>query len=178
MQNKQSAIARLALGATLLAGAIGAAQAEGIYVGGGVGVPDYHSSINGVTGGGSGTGVKLYGGYQYNPNFAVELGGYELGHIDNSTGKANVRGAYLDAVGFYPLNDRFSLLGSAGVAQGRWDTTNGDDTSSALKLGAGVQYQLTPAVGVRAQYERYMYTNAFDQKPGVGETTVGVNFKF
>jgi OmpA-OmpF porin, OOP family len=178
MQNKQSAIARLALGATLLAGAIGAAQAEGIYVGGGVGVPDYHSSINGVTGGGSGTGVKLYGGYQFNPNFAVELGGYELGHIDNSTGKANVRGAYLDAVGFYPLNDRFSLLGSAGVAQGRWDTTNGDDTSSALKLGAGVQYQLTPAVGVRAQYERYMYTNAFDQKPGVGETTVGVNFKF
>ena len=178
MQNKQLAIARLALGATLLAGAIGAAQAEGIYVGGGVGVPDYHSSINGVEGGGSGTGVKLYGGYQFNPNFAVELGGYELGHIDNATGKANVRGAYLDAVGFYPLNERFSLLGSAGVAQGRWDTTNGDDTSSALKLGAGVQYQLTPAVGVRAQYERYMYTNAFDQKPGVGETTVGLNFKF
>jgi OmpA-OmpF porin, OOP family len=178
MQKKQTAIARLALGATLLAGAIGAAQAEGIYVGGGVGVPDYHSSINGVAGGGSGTGVKLYGGYQFNPNFAVELGGYELGHIDNSTGKANVRGAYVDAVGFYPLNDRFSLLGSAGVAQGHWDTTNGDDSSAALKLGAGVQYQLTGSVGVRAQYERYMYTNAFDQKPGVGETTVGLNFKF
>ena len=89
-----------------------------------------------------------------------------------------MRGAYVDAVGFYPLNERFSLLGSAGVAQGNWETTNGDDSSPALKLGAGVQYQLTGSVGVRAQYERYMYTNTFDQKPGVGETTVGLNFKF
>lgn len=178
MQNKQTWVARLALGAAVLAGAMSAAQAEGIYVGGGVGVPDYHSSINGVTGGGSGTGVNLYGGYQFNPNLAVELGGYELGHIDNSTGKANVRGAYLDVVGAYPLNERFSLLGSAGVAQGRFDTTNGDDSSSAFKLGAGVQYQLTPALGLRAKYDRYMYTDAFDQKPGIGQTTVGLNFKF
>ena len=40
MQNKQTWVARLALGAAVLAGAMGAAQAEGIYVGGGVGEVD------------------------------------------------------------------------------------------------------------------------------------------
>jgi OOP family OmpA-OmpF porin len=178
MRNTRTrAVQGLFLAATL-AGAVGAAQAEGLYVGGGVGLPDYHSSINGVAGGGSGTGLKLYGGYQFNPNFALEAGAFELGHIDNSSGRANARGAFVDAVGFYPLNERLSLLGSAGIAHGRWDTTNGDDSSPALKLGAGVQYALSNSVSLRAQYERYQFTSAFDAKPGVGETTVGLNYKF
>jgi OmpA-OmpF porin, OOP family len=175
---KQTRVAQALILGGLFAGAMGAAQAEGLYVGGGVGLPDYHSSINGVAGGGSGTGVKIYGGYKFNPNFAVEAGGFELGHIDNSTGRANARGVYVDAVGFYPLNDRLSLLGSAGVAHGRWDTTNGDDSSAALKVGAGVQYDLSQTVALRAQYERYQFTSAFDAKPGVGETTVGLNYRF
>lgn len=168
----------LAAAAAGTLGILGSAHAEGLYLGGGVGLPDYHSSVNGVTGGGSGTGLKLYGGYHLTPNFALEAGAYELGHIDNATGRANVRGAYLDAVGFYPMTEKLSLLGSAGIAHGRWDTTNGDDSSPAWKLGAGVQYDLGNSLALRAQYERYQFTSAFDAKPGVGETTIGLNYRF
>jgi len=175
---KQPGVAKAIVFTALLAGALGAAQAEGLYVGGSVGVPDYHSNVNGVVGGGSGVGVKLYGGYRLHPNFAVEAGAFELGHIDNSTGRANARGGFIDAVGFYPMTEKLSLLGSAGAAYGRWDTTNGDDSSPALKVGAGVQYDLGNSLALRAQYERYQFTDAFDAKPGVGQTTVGLNYQF
>lgn len=171
-------VRRALLVSTLLAGALGGARAEGLYVGAQVGAPDYHSSIAGVDGGGSGTGLKLYGGYQFSRQFALEAGAYELGHIDNASGRANARGGYLDAVGFYPLTDKFSLLGSVGVAEGRWKTSNGDDSSPAWKFGAGLQYDLGQAVALRAQYERYQYVDAFGARPGVGETSVGVNYRF
>ena len=161
----------------LLAG-IGAAQAEGLYVGGSLGSPDYKSSINGVSGKGSGVGGTVYGGYQITPNFAVESGLFSLGHIDDATGRANTRGVYVDAVGRYEFAPKWSVLGSAGLAQGRFTTTSGDDNSPALKLGGGVQYDLTRQVALRAEYEHYHFTDAFDTKPKIGEFSFGVKVGF
>jgi OOP family OmpA-OmpF porin len=166
------------LAAAIVLGGIGAAHAEGLYVGGSLGSPDYKSSVNGVTGDGSGVGGKLFGGYQITPNFAVEGGAFDLGHIDNETGKVNLRGAYADAVGSYEFAPKWSVLGRAGVAEGRFTTTNGDDNSPALKLGAGLQYDITDRVAVRAEYEHYHFTDAFDAKPKVGEYSLGVKVGF
>ncbi len=178
MRNTPTRAGQAILVSALLAGALGAARAEGLYVGGSVGAPDYHSRIAGVDGGGSGTGLKLYGGYAFDRHLALEAGAFELGHIDNASGKANARGAFLDVVGFMPLTDKFSLLGSAGMAEARWQTSNGDDSSPAWKFGAGLQYDLGHAVALRAQYERYQSIDAFGARPGVGETTVGLNYRF
>lgn len=164
--------------AVLVVAGIGAAHAEGPYVGGSVGSPDYKSSINGVGGDGSGVGGKIYGGYQITPNFAVEGGVFDLGHIDDAAGKVNLRGVYVDAVGSYEVAPQLSVLGSAGVAQGRFTTTNGDDSSPALKLGAGLQYDLTKQVALRGEYEYYRFSDAFDAKPKVGEFSVGVKVGF
>lgn len=178
-KNRSAARAsRIVLAAGLLAAGVGAVQAEGLYFGGQVGAPDYHSTINGVSGGGSGVGVKLYGGYQLTPNFAVEGGAFGLGHIDNATGKVQTRGLYLDAVGRYPLGTNWSLLGSAGVAAARFDSSAGDDDSPGLKLGAGVQYDISKQVAVRAQYDRYHFTGAYDDKANIGQTTVGLRYAF
>jgi OOP family OmpA-OmpF porin len=70
------------------------------------------------------------------------------------------------------------VLGRAGVAEGRFTTTNGDDSSPALKLGAGLQYDITDRVAVRAEYEHYHFTDAFDAKPKVGEYSLGVKVGF
>jgi OOP family OmpA-OmpF porin len=171
--------ARLAMATGLLAAGIGTAQAEGLYIGGQVGAPDYHSSLNGVSGGGSGMGLKLYGGYQINPNFAVEGGVFGLGHIDDVTGKVQTRGLFVDAVGLYPLGTNWSLLGSAGLAAARFDSSAvGDDDSPGLKLGAGLQYDLSKQVSLRAQYDRYHFTGAYDGKANIGQTTVGLRYAF
>lgn len=172
-------IAGVALAAGLLAAGLGTAQAEGLYIGGQVGAPDYHSTINGVSGGGSGVGLKLYGGYQFSPHFAVEGGVFGLGHIDNATGKVQTRGLYVDAVGLYPLGTNWSLLGSAGLAAARFDSSvGGDDDSPGLKLGAGVQYELSKQLALRAQYDRYHFTGAYDDKANIGQTTLGVRYAF
>lgn len=167
-----------ALAAAVLMACLGAAHAEGVYVGGSLGTPDYKSSVNGISGHGSGVGGKLYGGYELTPNFAVEAGLFDPGHIDEAAGKVKLRGAYIDGVGRYELAPQWSVLGSVGVAQGRFNTSLGDDSSPALKLGVGLQYELTPRVALRAEYEHYRFSNAFDAKPDLGEASLGVKVGF
>lgn len=164
--------------ATLITGGVASAQAEGLYIGGNLGSPDYKSSVNGISGNGSGTGLKLYGGYQLTPNFAVEGGFFDLGHIDDASGRVKTRGVYLDGVGSYEFAPKWSVLGRAGVAEGRFTTTRGDDTSPALKVGAGLQYDLTKTFALRAEYDHYHFTNAFDRKPNIGEFSVGFKVGF
>jgi len=171
-------INQTAIAATLVLAGIGAAQAEGLYVGGNLGAPDYKSSINGISGDGSGVGGKLYGGYQLTPNFALEGGFVDLGHIDDGSGKVDLRGVYLAAVGSYEFAPRWSVLGSAGLAQARFTTSNGNDSSPAVQLGAGLQYDLSQHVALRAEYEHYHFTDAFDAKPNVGEFSLGIKVGF
>lgn len=167
------------LGAGLLVGALGAAQAEGYYIGGNVGQPDYRANINGsINGGGGDTGYKLYGGYQFNRYFGLEGGYFDLGKVSDATGNANGRGLFLDAVGTFPLTPSWSLLGSAGYSQARFKTSAGDDSSPGFKLGAGVQYDFTKQVAMRVQYERTRYTDVFNDKLGVGVTSVGLKYGF
>lgn len=178
MTKKITQLTRASLAALIASAGIASAQAEGLYVGGALGTPDYHGSINGVSGNGSGLGAKAFGGYQLTPNIAFEAGLYDLGHIDNGSGKVTTRGLYIDAIGSVALAPRWSLLGSAGLTQARLRTTYGNDSSPGLKLGVGVQYDLTQNLALRAQYERYRFTNAFDDKADVGAASVGVKWGF
>jgi OOP family OmpA-OmpF porin len=169
-----------ALAAILLVAGIGVAHAAdgGAYAGGSLGSPDYKSSVNGITGDGSGVGGKLYGGYKFTPNFALEGGAFDLGHIDDATGKVKLRGVYADAVGRYEFAPKWTAFGSAGLAEGKFTTSNGNDNSPALKLGAGVEYNLTREIALRGEYEHYHFSDAFDAKPKVGEFSFGVNVGF
>jgi OmpA-OmpF porin, OOP family len=165
--------------AALIAGGAMAAHAEGLYVGGALGAPHYGGDdINGIGGSGSGVGGKVFGGYEFNRNFSVEGGLFDLGHIDDANGKVNLRGVYVDAVGKMELAPKWSLTGSAGVAEGRFKTTFGDDSSPALKLGVGVEYAMTQNTSLSLGYDRYHFTDAFDGKPNVGSPYLGVKVGF
>jgi OOP family OmpA-OmpF porin len=126
-----------AVSAALLAGPV-AAQ---VYVGAGAGVARTQSDHD---------SWKGYVGYQFNPNWGVELGYTSLG--ENQGSKAEAR--TLAVVGTLPLNDRWSVLGKLGQSWNHADT--GDVTSRTdLLVGAGIGYSLTQNLGLRLEYEEY-----------------------
>jgi OmpA-OmpF porin, OOP family len=170
--------AALALAAVLAAAATLPARAEGLYVGGSLGTPNYRDDINGVSGSSnSGVSGKVFGGYEFTPNFALEAGAVKLGHIDNDAGSVRGHSYYLDAVGTLPLAANWSLLGRLGVAQSKVETPLGDDRGTGLKYGAGVQYDISKTIAVRGEWENYRLA-VFDGHPNVHEYTVGVKVNF
>jgi len=173
------AITNSALAALLLTCAAGAARADGFYAGGSVGGSDWNSSVNGVHGNNGGVSGKAFGGYEFSPNFALEAGGMGLGHMhDDVLGKVSGSGVFLDGVGRYEFAPQWSVLGRVGVTRARFSTPSGDDSSSGLKLGTGVQYDLTPKVALRGEYEYYHFSNVFDSKANVGQFTAGIKVSF
>ncbi|MFT3816136.1 MAG: outer membrane beta-barrel protein [Rubrivivax sp.] len=168
---------------SLLAGIAAGANAatEGPYAGGALGAPNYVDTINGVGGGngGRGPGLKLYGGYQLSPNLAVEGGYFNLGRSDRGNGgTARAQGLYVDGIGSVEFAPRWSLLGSVGLAQARLRTSVGNDSSPALKLGVGLQYDLTKTTALRLGYDHYRFIDAFDGRPNVGQAVFGVQVGF
>lgn len=148
------------------------------------------------------TAYKLYGGYQFNRNVAVEGGYFDLGRfssVTSTTGptgalasESKPRGMNLDAVGMLPVpyannlsvfarvgahatktNDTYAASGSVAVATpttGKWDTN--------LKLGVGLQYDLTKSVGLRGEVERYRLNDAFNERREFDVYSLGLTIKF
>lgn len=126
-------------------------------------------------------GFKLLVGYAFSPYWAVEGGFAQLGEFSitrdvtaPAAGAANaslrVKGFVIDLVGTAPLGRRFSAIGRAGVLLSEVRTfraVSGSATlepglpSSAIsdefnfKLGAGLQYELSPKVALRAEWEHF-----------------------
>jgi OOP family OmpA-OmpF porin len=164
--------------AMLVAGlSAAAAYAEGLYLGGSIGAPHFGDGINGIAGDGSGASGKVFGGWQLNPNFALEGGLASLGRINNANGSVNGHATYLDAVGLLPLGANFSLLGSVGVTHVSLNTSGGDDAGVGLKLGVGAEYALTRNVSLRGEYENYRAPE-FGSHPAIGQYTFGVHVGF
>lgn len=144
-------------------------------------------------------GYKLFGGYQFNRNFSLEGGYFDLGEMGFTAvttpagtlqGNIRLNGLNFDAVGMLPLTEKFSLLGRAGLnyAQAK-DSFSGSGavtptTSSAstrdlnYKFGVGLQYDFTRAFGVRAEAERYRIDDAVDNKGDVDLLSLGMVYRF
>lgn len=144
-------------------------------------------------------GYKLFGGYQFNNNFALEAGAYDLGNFGfkattvpsgTFTGNANVRGLNLDLIGTLPLTERFSVFGRVGAnyAETR-DTFSGTGLVAVVnpypsaheinpKIGLGVQYALTKALAMRAEVERFRINDAVGNKGDIDLVSVGLVYRF
>jgi OmpA-OmpF porin, OOP family len=167
------------VGALLVAANLGAvcARAEGLYAGGGLGAPRYQNDVNGISGNGSGLSGKLFGGYQFTPNYAIEGGVAYLGHIESASGTVNGRSEFLDMVGTLPLNDTWSLLGRLGIAHVALDTPIGNSSGNGLKLGFGGQYALTKSIFLRGEWERYR-PEVFNDRSNIDQFSLGMRFTF
>lgn len=127
----------------------------------------------------------LFGGYQFNPYFALEGGYVNLGKFDYSStvsspaadtvsGHFGVQGIDAAAVGLLPFGEQWAAYGKAGLlyAKSTLDASSSgavmagdaDHWSASPLLGAGINYDLTRKVALRAEYDRYFR---------VGDSSVG-----
>ncbi|MCL7942121.1 porin family protein [Halomonas sp. ATCH28] len=154
--------------------------AEGPYLGAGIG----HASMdndgldwldrNGFNTDDSDTAYKLFAGYQFNPNFAVEANYVDLGDFsasgaaggDSANLKLGVDGFTAALVGKLPIQNGFSVHGKLGMVA--WDadidgnaTVNGTyyrestgEDGTDPYYGIGAEYEID-RIMMRAEYERY-----------------------
>jgi len=127
-------------------------------------------------------GFKIFGGYQFDQNWAVEaqyidLGKYkidETGTSDNAHATAKVSGVAVNAVGTLPLNEQISLIAKLGVVYGtlKADVFDSVDRSSykvsktAPLMGFGAEYKFSPQIALRAEYEFYGSPTVFGTSRG------------
>lgn len=117
-------------------------------------------------------------GYRLNPYLGVEgevAGGVKSDHVGVAPGvseKASLdhqEAAY--AVGFVPVSPKLDLLGRVGYGHQRvrYEGPAGsfNQASDSVNYGAGVQYNLDPKNGVRADYTRQAF-----QHTGVDDANV------
>jgi OmpA-OmpF porin, OOP family len=145
------------------------------------------------------TGYKVFGGYQFNRNFALEAGYFDLGKFGYTAtttpagtldGSIKLKGFNLDLVGTLPLAAKFSVFGRVGVADaqardnfsgtGAVNVTNPSPSQRAtnLKYGLGLQYDLTRSLATRIEGERYRIDDAVGNKGDINLISVGVVYRF
>jgi len=213
--NKSSLIFQsLFLAITGFGCAVGAQAAtdNGWYLGAGVGRSDARdlSGIDptlagyGITSsstfGDNATAWKLFGGYQVNKYFGVEGGYADLGRYSvnsNVTAPGAGPGAgtweadnvwSLAAVGYLPIQDRFSAFGKVGLAYPKVEfnysapgaSVSASNSSTSPLYGVGLKYDLTNNASVRGEFERYQNLGAGSTtaQSSVNVWTVGMQYRF
>jgi OOP family OmpA-OmpF porin len=142
---------------------------------------------------------KLFVGYQFNPNFALEAGYFNLGRFKfaSSTlptgrldGEIKVQGLNLDLVGMMPITDRLSGLARIGAQYAHTDDSfstagaatvrnaNPSDHDTNLKVGLGLQYMLSPSLAMRGEVERYRLSDAVGNHGAANMFSLGLVYAF
>ncbi len=176
--------------AAALAAAVGAAMAfptvsmaqmnlkgpdSGWYVGGHIG----QSDIDEI--GEKDTAFRILGGYQINKNFGAELGYTDFGKSESGgiTFKGNA--IELTAVGTLPINNQFSVYGKLGFAMTEGEASalgvSRSEDSVTPTYGVGVQYNFSPTLGLRGEWQRYDVGDDPIQSD-VDVLSIGVIFRF
>lgn len=145
----KAAIAVLGIAAATL-GLPAAAQSDnpGFYVGANVGQSKLKNGCAGCDD--KDTAWRFLGGYQLNRNFAAELGYTHLGEF----GGTKVNALELVGVGLFPINNQFGIYGKLGGHHSE-AKDGGSESGNGLTYGAGLQFDLSPNLGLRGEWQRY-----------------------
>jgi OmpA-OmpF porin, OOP family len=126
-------------------------------------------------------GSRVFLGYEFNRHLAIEAGLTRLGKTEvgynfrtgittDGTLIMNYRmsALYIDAVGKFPIDPKWSLLGRVGVSAGQTrvgfngepltllvPSRDADETDYNVKFGAGFEYNLTEVLALRAEWDRW-----------------------
>jgi OOP family OmpA-OmpF porin len=161
----------------------GAQDKLGGYVGGSIGQAKAKDACSGVGSPFScddtDMAFRILGGYQFNRNFAAEAGYHNFGKAKLSglgiTADVKSSAWELVGIGAYPISPEFSVYGKLGLYYG--DTKfssnccgSASDTNTDMTFGFGVQYNVTPQLGVRGEYQSYSNVGSSN----VGETDINV----
>lgn len=145
------------------------------------------------------SGWKLFLGYQFNRNFAVEGGAGDYGRFSASSTttpagslQTQLKGTYwnLDAVGTLPLQNNFSLLGRIGLVRSETKLSLAGsgavvvlqsglkDSDTNFKVGVGLGYEFSKNVGIRGEWERLRVADGFGGNGDLDLVSVSLRFRF
>jgi OOP family OmpA-OmpF porin len=144
-------------------------------------------------------GYTMFGGRKFNKNFALEGGYFDLGGFGftaNTTpagsliGATELEGVNLDAIGIVPFGDKFSALGRFGVTRVETkDTFRGTGvvtvanpspqiTDTSYKYGLGLQFDFTPSLGLRGEWQRFRVNDAVGHDGDIDMGVVSLVYTF
>lgn len=189
MRKVKHAVAALSIALGLAAPSIGLAQGaadSGWYIGASVGqskVKDFCGGV-GASCEDTDTALRLLGGYQFNRNFALEIGYHQLGEASISGAglfaKVEATAWEAVAVGTFPVADRFSIYGKVGMYRADSDFSTNivlpgipqsfSESNNDLTFGFGLQFDFNRNLGLRAEWQRYQDLGG----PQIGESDVDV----
>jgi len=116
------------------------------------------------------TAYRVFGGYKFHPNIAVEGGYSPLGETSASFGAlgsvtAEANAWDLVGVGIFPLGNNFSIFGKLGFYNAEvklGGLASGKKTTTDLTYGLGGQYDFNRNLGLRLELQRYSGVKAPD----------------
>lgn len=186
----KAGLAVLGLASGIMLAGPAAAQDMGFYAGAAFGqaetdgVCDIVAGFAGVSCDEKDTAWKIFGGYQVNRNFSLELGYASFGEatVTGPGGVATVEGTAFDlvAVGSLPLADRFSVYGKLGLYRADFEVRNTlgfseDASENGLTFGVGLRFDFTRNLAARLEWQRYQEVG---EDLDVSMMSLGVLFKF
>ena len=139
--------------------AVCGAYAEGGYVGASIGQSNFEDDDFDD----SSAGFKLFGGYKFNKNFAVEGYYIDFGEVEDEFLGFDIdveaTGFGGSAVGILPVNEQFAVFGKAGLLL--WDAEASvsdldlteDDDGTDLILGVGASFMFNEQFAIRGEWE-------------------------
>lgn len=172
---------------------MGAAQAQGPYVGVGVASADHSFNVSGasnVDSDGYKASGKIFGGYDIDQTWGVETGYTDFRKarssftMNNVPGQAETKGHsfYVAGKATAPINEQFSVFGKLGAAYNKMELNSAtpglssDDSKTEVYAGVGGQYNLSKQVALTLEYERYGKKKDFGAKADV--VTVAARYNF
>jgi OmpA-OmpF porin, OOP family len=152
---KRFGMSALAALAFAMATAAHADTQPGFYAGAGFGITKIEDDgFDGNDVDDSDTGFKIFGGYSFNQNFAVEVSYFDLGETSGTLDDpffgpfdftAGISGLNASAVGVLPVSETVSLFGKLGVASYKIDA---DVNFSGLASGSGSESETDMTYGI------------------------------
>lgn len=160
------------------------------------------------------TGWKIYGGYQFTPNFALEAAYLDLGEATAKSGAAglfNVGSGFfpgslyikakgeatafvLDGIGKIAVAPWLDLFAKAGVYRSELKVTvtagatdsggvyeaseSEKDNSTGLHAGLGADFNVTPNIAIRAEWERLSKVDFEDGETDLDMLSVSAIYRF
>jgi uncharacterized repeat protein (TIGR01451 family) len=163
-------------------------------------LPSY--TLNNVSVDDTDNGWKIYAGYEFTANIAVEVGYVDLGEVNSEFGAtiapANLQTLLADAaaihpymisgltlagVGSFDVTQTISVFGKIGVYD--WDAEGNvkeigsgqlakiDESGTDFMLGLGIKFDLYSQFSVRAEWERYN-----NDRNDMNFYSVGIEYRF
>lgn len=197
---KKTAIALVVAGFVIASVAQAAPQANTFYAGAKAGWASAHHGVNQFKNAGfdvqrNSVAGGIFGGYQITDHFATELSLEEFGRFKAKHGtdqfKHNTYGATLSLKASYPVLKGLDVYGRVGAALIRSDykdinatsTEKSHKTKVSPVFAGGVEYAVTPALAVRAEYQWVSKVGksnhpSIKYSPDIGTVSLGVSYRF